>query len=267
MTGRECFEVFAIRYGHLAERTAHDNFIDGDPHEGPCPIDYFLWVARGPSTTWVVDTGYGAEVAARRGRTLLIDPAAGLAAVGVDARTVGDVIITHLHYDHVGNFALFPAATFHLQDREIAYATGRHMSQPLFNGAYEVDEVVGMVRQVYAGRVRFHDGDVELVPGLSLHRIGGHTMGLQVVRVWTRRGWVVLASDATHFYANMEETRPFPIVFHIGDMVQGYRRLRELADSERHIVPGHDPLVMTRYPSAGPELDGIAVRLDVDPLS
>jgi len=60
------------------------------------------------------------------------------------------------------------------------------------------------------GRVRFHDGDAELFPGISLHLIGGHTMGLQVVRVATRRGAVVLASDASHFYANMEQTRPFP---------------------------------------------------------
>ena len=265
MTDLECFEVFAIRYGHMAERTARDNFIGGDSHEGPCPIDYFLWVLRVPRTAWVVDTGYAPDVAARRGRTLLLDPAAGLSALGIDAETVTNVIVTHLHYDHVGNFSLFPSATFHLQDLEMSYATGRHMCHELFNGAYEVEEVIGMVRQVYAGRVAFHDGDAELVPGLSLHRIGGHTMGLQVVRAWTRRGWVVLASDAAHFYANMEETRPFPIVYNLGDMVQGYRRLRELADSPQHIVPGHDPLVMVRYPAAGPELDGIAVRLDFAP--
>lgn len=265
MSGLECFRIYAIRYGRLEERTARDNFIGGDSHEGPCPIDYFLWAILGPRTIWIVDTGYSPEVAARRGRKMLHDPAAGLRAVGIDAAKVSDVIVTHLHYDHIGNFALFPSARFHLQDLEMSYATGRHMCHEPFRGAYEVDEVVAMVRQVYAGRVTFHDGDAELVPGLSLHRIGGHTMGLQVVRVWTQRGWVVLASDAAHFYANMEETRPFPIVFHIGDMVQGFRRLHELADSPRHIVPGHDPLVMVRYPSPSPELTGVAVRLDVDP--
>ena len=48
------------------------------------------------------------------------------------------------------------------------------------------EDVVGVVRRVYDGRVRFHDGDTELHPGISLHLIGGHTMGLQVVRVATR---------------------------------------------------------------------------------
>jgi glyoxylase-like metal-dependent hydrolase (beta-lactamase superfamily II) len=118
-----------------------------------------------------------------------------------------------------------------------------------------------MVRRVYQGRVRFHDGDAELMPGVSLHLIGGHTMGLQVVRVATRRGAVVLASDASHFYANMEQARPFPIVWSVADMVEGYRRLRELAESPGHIIPGHDPLVLERYPAPAKGLEGIVVRL------
>ena len=81
-------------------------------------------------------------------------------------------------------------------------------------------------------------------------------MGLQVVRVATRRGWVVLASDASHFYANMEQIRPFPIVWSVADMVDGYRKLRALADSPAHIIPGHDPLVLQRYPAPSKELRG-----------
>jgi glyoxylase-like metal-dependent hydrolase (beta-lactamase superfamily II) len=118
-----------------------------------------------------------------------------------------------------------------------------------------------MVRRVYEGRVSFYDGDVSIAPGISLHLIGGHTAGLQVVRVATRRGWLVLASDASHFYANMEQARPFPIVWSVAQMLDGYRRMRELADTPGHIVPGHDPLVMQRYPAAD-GLRGIAARLD-----
>ena len=182
--------------------------------------------------------------------------------LGVEAAAVRDVVITHLHYDHVGNFDLFPMATFHLQDDEMRYATGRHMRHELFSGAFDVEDIVGMVRNVYRGRVQFHDGDATVFPGISVHRIGGHTMGLQVVRVATRRGWVVLASDASHFYANMEQVRPFPIVYSVADMVAGYARLRALAESPQHIVPGHDPKVMERYPTPRKELEGIVVRLD-----
>jgi glyoxylase-like metal-dependent hydrolase (beta-lactamase superfamily II) len=115
---------------------------------------------------------------------------------------------------------------------------------------------------VYEDRVRFHAGDAELFPGVSVHLIGGHTMGLQVVRVATRRGWIVLASDASHFYANLEQVRPFPIVWSVADMVEGYRKLRALADSFGHIIPGHDPLVFEKYGFPKKELQGIVVRLD-----
>jgi len=261
MSAAPTFEVFAIKYAHH-ERTASHNFAGGDPHDGPMPLDYFVWLVRGAGREFVVDTGFSAPVAARRGRQHLRCPTQGLRLLGVDSETVKDVIITHLHYDHVGNFELFPAATFHLQDLEMRYATGRHMGEARHSGAYDVEDVVGMVRHAYAGRLRFHDGDAELCPGITLHLIGGHTMGLQVVRVWTRRGWLVLASDATHFYANMDQERPFPIVWSLDDMFAGFRRLRALAESGQHIIPGHDPLVLERYPTPAPELAGIVARLD-----
>jgi len=255
------YEVFAIRYASLSNRKASENFIGGDPHEAASDLDYFLWLARSGSRTFVIDTGFDAAVGARRGRKTIVPPERGLARLGVSAKDVKDVVITHLHYDHVGNWALFPAAIFHLQVDEMAYATGCRMAEKSHSQAYEVDEVVAMVREVYKGRVRFHDGDAELAPGFSLHRVAGHTRGLQVVRVRTRAGWMVLASDASHLYANMHDKRPFPIVWDVPMMVAGYARLAELADAPELIVPGHDPLVMRRYPAASVELEGVAVRL------
>ncbi len=255
------YEVYAIKYAHHPRR-ASENFVGGDPHDGPMPLDYFVWLIRGPGREVVVDTGFSAAVAARRGRQHLRCPTQGLGLLGVQADTVADVVITHLHYDHVGNFERFPRARFHLQDLEMRYATGRHMAEARHGGAYDVEDVVGMVRHAYAGRLCFHDGDAELFPGISLHLVGGHTMGLQVVRVSTRRGWVVLASDATHLYANMETSRPYPIVWSLDEMFAGFRRLRALADSPAHIIPGHDPLVLERYPAPAPALAGIAARLD-----
>ena len=91
-------------------------------------------------------------------------------------------------------------------------------------------------------------------------------MGLPVVRMRTRRGWVVLASDAAHYYANLEQGRPFPIAASIPDTLEGCDTLRRLASSPAHIVSGHDPLVLQHYPTAGLGLEGIAVRLDADQM-
>ena len=257
-------EIYAIKYGRH-ERKKAENYIGGDPHDGQEPIDYFVWAITGPQGSFVVDTGFDEAMAKKRGRMISKPIAEGLKAIDVPPDSVKNVIISHLHYDHCGNYDTFPNARFHVQDIEMAYATGRCMCHPYLRHPYDVEDVVGFVRAVYANRVAFHDGFSELAPGLTLHRVGGHSKGLQIVRVWTARGWVVVASDATHYYDNLEGGRPFPTVYSVGDMMEGFRTVRALADSPDHIIPGHDPQVMELYPPPSAELDGIAIRLDVAP--
>lgn len=261
----EPFEIFAIRYAHLGNRHASENFILADPHEFASDLDYFVWVVRREDRTFVIDTGFGKEAAARRKREWLRCPAESLGLIGINATQVQDVILTHLHYDHAGNLEKFPKARFHLQDTEMAFATGRCMCQPLLRSPFDLENTLEMVRLVYSEKAVFHDGEAELAPGLSLHRVGGHSAGLQVLRVWTRRGWVVVASDASHLYANFQQRRPFPIVYNVAEMLEGFNLLYKLADSPEHIIPGHDPLVMKIYPALKPELQGIVARLDVPP--
>ena len=149
----------------------------------------------------------------------------------------------------------------------MAYATGKYMRYPRIGHSFYVEDVVGMVRLNFKGRVEMHAGEVEIAPGLTLHPTYGHSDGLQSVRVNTRRGWLVLASDATHYYENMGTNRPFTTAFHIGQMLDAYRTLERLAPTPRHIVPGHDPYVMKEYPAPKPALEGIAVRLDAEPIA
>jgi glyoxylase-like metal-dependent hydrolase (beta-lactamase superfamily II) len=259
------YEVYALRYATRdAQRSEH--FVGGDPHDANMPMDYFTWVVKGAGRAFIVDTGFTAAMADRRRRTYLRCPVESLKALGLRADAIEDVIITHLHYDHVGNFDRFPAARFHLQERELNFATGRYMKYAFFAHGFEVDEVVGMVRLNYAGRVELHNGVVELAPGLTLYPAPGHTAGLQTVRVHTRRGWLVLASDSMHFFENMTTDRPFTVGNHLGEMVDSFRIVEKLATSPDHIIPGHDPLVMQLYRAPSAELEGVCVRLDADPV-
>jgi glyoxylase-like metal-dependent hydrolase (beta-lactamase superfamily II) len=109
--------------------------------------------------------------------------------------------------------------------------------------------------------VRFVDEVTTVAPGITLHPVGGHSAGLQLVRVETGKGTLLLASDAAHFYENFEEDRPFSIVHSIADMYRAFDRMHELVDDPRNIVPGHDPLVFERYPACSPDLEGYAVEI------
>jgi hypothetical protein len=179
------YEVFAIKYAQRnAVRTNH--FLGGDAHDVPMPMDYFVWLIRNDQRTYVLDVGFTAKVGAQRKREVLRSPAEGLAKLGVDSQGVKDVIVSHMHYDHIGTFADFGSAKFHLQDDEMAFVTGRHMCHPQLRHSFEVDDVCGVIRMIYEDRAQFHDGDDEIAPGLTVHRVGGHTMGLQFARVHTK---------------------------------------------------------------------------------
>lgn len=264
-TTPDTYEVYAVKYGTHA-RIARENFILGDDHDGPMPLDFYVWAIVGADRTFVVDTGFDRAMAAKRKRQLFRTPAEGLQLIGVNPDTVKDVIITHMHYDHAGSLNEFPQARYHLQDREMSFCTGRYMCNATTRFPFEADHVSTMVHRIFEGRVEFHDGDDELAPGVTVHHVGGHSLGLQVVRVRTRRGWVVLASDATHYYANMETLRPYPVVVNVAEMVEGFKTIQKLATSSAHVIPGHDPLVLARYPAAKPGLEGIIARLDADVL-
>jgi glyoxylase-like metal-dependent hydrolase (beta-lactamase superfamily II) len=128
-----------------------------------------------------------------------------------------------------------------------------------------VEDVVRLVRLNFTGRVRLYNGPATIVPGISVHPVGGHSVGLQYVKVNTKRGTLILASDTTHFYENLESRRPFPAVINVPVMFDAFDELEAVAPSSDHIVPGHDPEVMKRYPAPSKALEGIAVRLDVAP--
>lgn len=261
----DCYEVYAVKYARKLDRFRRDNFIVADAHDTPMPMDYFVWAIVNRRRTIVVDTGFGHAEAVQRGREMLRLPREGLALVGIDAHQVRDVVVTHLHYDHAGTLEDFPNARFHLNDREMTHATGRLMRDTTFRRPYTDEHVCRMVQALYQERVVFHDGEERIAPGVSVHHIGGHTPGLQCVRVNTARGHVVLASDAAHYYENFLDRRPYPTVCRVDEMVLGWDTLARLADSPHHVVPGHDPLVLQRYRAAERTLQGIVAPLHEAP--
>jgi glyoxylase-like metal-dependent hydrolase (beta-lactamase superfamily II) len=264
----EIFDLYAIRYATNPSRPKRDNFImlpPGDFHDGPMPIDFYVWVAKSDKRTILIDSGADAAMCRARGHDFLRCPTEGLGLVGIDAKDVSDVVTTHLHWDHAGNFEKFPNARFHVQQREVAHACGASMGNEFLRRPYDVEHAISLMRALYGGRVAMHDGEDELAPGFTIRRVGGHTPGMQIVRLMTRRGWVVVASDAMHFYANRETGVPFAILVDVREYMAGWQVLDQLAESPDHIIPGHDPRVRAIYPAAKPGLEGMAVRLDVMP--
>ncbi len=256
------WEVHAVKYADRNARTRADSFIFDDNHDAPHAMDYFMWVLRSGDHTILVDSGYDGPEAGARGRPIRMEPGEALAPLGITPDKIDTLIVTHLHYDHAGGLHLFPNAHLHLQSAEMAYATGPCMCHDTLRMPFTAGHVCEAVTRLYHGKLTFHDGDSEIADGVTVHCIGGHSRGLQAVRVRTAAGWLVLASDAAHYYENFQARKPFPIVVDLQNMLDGFETLHQLASDPKLIVPGHDPLVRTLFPQ------GVAphiTRLDQGP--
>ena len=242
------WEVHAVKYADRNARTRADSFIFDDNHDAPHAMDYFMWVLRRGDEVILVDTGYDTAEAQARARPIRIHPAEALAPLGLAPEAIDHVIVTHLHYDHAGGLHLFPNAQLHLQSAEMAFATGPCMCHPTLRMPFTAGHICTAIERLYRGKMQFYDGDGEVAEGVTVHCIGGHSRGLQAVRVRTQAGWLVLASDAAHFYENLFARKPFPIVVDMQDMLDGFVRLEKLASDRQLIIPGHDPLVGQHFP-------------------
>ncbi len=243
------WEVHAVKYADRNARTRADSFIFDDNHDAPHAMDYFMWVLRRGDEVILVDTGYDDAEAAARDRPIRMNPREALAPLGLTSEDITTLIVTHLHYDHAGGLHLFPNATLHMQAAEMAFATGPCMCHDTLRMPFTAGHICEAVKRLYSGKLIFHDGDGEIADGVTVHCIGGHSRGLQCVRVRTAAGWLVLASDAAHYYENFEARKPFPIVVDLQDMLDGFEKLYKLASKPSLIIPGHDPLVREKFPT------------------
>ncbi|MDI2030563.1 N-acyl homoserine lactonase family protein [Saccharopolyspora sp. TS4A08] len=257
-------EVYAVKFAqhHRARRVDFYHGAGAEPVDSPVGIDYFVWLIRSPEADIVVDAGFTPEVARKRSRPdYYRSPSAALELLGVEPACVPYVVLTHLHYDHAGDLDPFTSARIVLQDQELRFWTGRHIHRRELLRHIETEDVLRLVRMSHAGRVLFVDGSRELVPGVTVHQLGGHTPGMQVVRVETGSGPIVLAGDATHLQDNIGGDAPASVFTDLPLVYEGFDRMVDLAggDIER-VIPGHEPTLLDRIPPVA-GLDGIAGRI------
>lgn len=258
-------EVIAVRYATMVSTRAQQfyRYSAYSEPDGPLQLDYYFWLIREDDTLTMVDTGFSEAGASHRaGRNTLIPAVEALRALEVDPDDVSRVIVTHFHYDHIGNLSAFPHARLTVQAKELEFWTGAHGRLPAMAATVEAEEIE-YIRAAHAeGRVDIVDGDHELSSNISVSLVGGHCPGQQTVTVTTAEAQpgVVLCSDAVHFYEETQRLMPHHGVFDIEAMFTTYERTNELEASGHRIVPGHDPAVMHRHPPA-PGAEGLAVKI------
>lgn len=266
MTNEVRHRVTVVRYG---TRTGHRHQMFLNDHlssvpDAPIDMDYFFWIVDGPAGVFVVDTGFSPAGGAARGRELLADPNDLFAQAGADPASAPTVIVTHGHYDHVGNLEAFPSSPVVMAQAEYDFWTGPLAGRAHFAHSTDAADVAALRQAAETSRLRAFEGRLELAPGLTLIEVGGHTPGQCVVLVETTEGAVLLTSDAAHYYEELEADRPFAVVADLPAMYEAFDLVNAMvADgTAAHVIAGHDPSVVTRHQAFATGDDvGVVLRI------
>ena len=252
-TATTFYEVYALAYG-IYPNYSVANFVEGADKNRKIDAQMMIWLIKGPGgRNILVDTGcYHDKVLAGKGIKDFIKPSATLAKVGLSPSQITDVVISHMHWDHVDGIDLFPNAKTWIQKDEYAYYTGAAWQPGGKHGGIEPDNVLTLVRLNTEGKVNLIDGDdQEIIDGIRVYTGGRHTFASQYVGVRTASGTVIIASDNLYLYENLDKHVPIAQTFDAASNLKAQDRMRRLATRLDLIVPGHDPAVFVRFPKPG----------------
>ncbi len=248
------YTIDAIRFATIPQFRVSSLVAGADPAER-VDIAMVVWLIRGGGRNILLDTGYyRATPGFDRFKTIdYIRPDEAVRLAAVDPAQITDVIISHVHWDHMGGLDLFPEATVWIQRDEYDYYMGRAW-QPGESRAADLDDLITLLKRNAAGKVRLVDGDDrEILPGIRAYTGARHTFASQYIRVAGTPSFV-LASDNCYLYRNLQEKKPIAQTFARSDAagnVAALDRMIALAGDRDRVIPGHDPQQFERFATSG----------------
>jgi glyoxylase-like metal-dependent hydrolase (beta-lactamase superfamily II) len=244
------YEVYAVRYATLPQFRV-SGLIAGADASRRMDIAMMVWVIKGGGRTILLDAGFHRDDFVNTWHpTGFVPPSEAIGRLGVKAEDVTDVIISHVHWDHLDGIDLFPRARVWIQREEFDHhldSAGTVKNRAIDAGDAKI--LAGIARE---GRVMLVDGDgKEIIPGISVYTGGKHTYASQFATVATAAGTVVLASDNVYLYENLARHVPIAQTLDSASNLRTQTRMESMASDPRLIVPGHDPEVFVRFPTPG----------------
>lgn len=215
----------------------------GDLYDAPC----IAWLVENGSKAVLVDSGPGSPSRAQGHHPALVQEKVqvlteALRISGYGVADIDGIVLTHLHWDHVGGLHEIPGVPIYVQKEELRYAVWPDAAQ---RGPYEIG--ISGLRPAWFDHVdRFVavDGCMALFPGLDLVPMPGHTPGSQGLLVETAGLRHVITGDTIPLFlnwsANPSQRRPNGVHTDLDAYESTFAHLAML---RAVVLPGHDPLV------------------------
>jgi glyoxylase-like metal-dependent hydrolase (beta-lactamase superfamily II) len=242
------YRISALRNGrcHVAGNHA---FLDGDPDE-LYEFDLFVWLIEGSRQPFLIEAGLAdldtmntdaAHVLARpivQQESEKVETQ--LRKHGYRPRDIAYIFITHLHLDHVDQLDMYPNARIVVSAKGLSAATAFDD----WNESWAPRKTLKGLTDTWKDRVIAVD-DQEVVPGIRVLWVGGHTPCSQAVCVDTSLGEVIFTGDTVFLLANIEKGKMIGIYTSAEECAAAMEMIAKRGST---VVPSHDPSIFERFP-------------------
>lgn len=252
------FSVFALKVGESPTDYYRKKGIQPlymSDEERNKALFYHFWCIKGEKESIIVDTGIAPEH--KYGIIDYESPVTLLEQIGVNAKKVEKVIITHLHQNHFSGVYLFQNADFYIQEEDFRsqskrIAERRFMRERALLSPQMQEDLKDLS---CLQRFRYLAGDEKITEGISCHLLGGHTPGTQGVSIETTNGTAVICSDVAYLYRNLTEETPVGSFWDLNQSCEAISKVKQIAKKDELLFPSHDPLIWDgRYGMVTPRI-------------
>lgn len=257
------YEVYAVRFASSAYPFTIADWADKGPKD-PVKIDFMVWLVKGDNgKNILVDAGFLNDIpnAAEFKIVNYVRPDSALLPLGLAAKDITDIIVSHPHWDHIDGLNLFPNAKIWIQQDDYGYFVGQAWQKDGEPGGFVQRDVRMLLELNLAGRLVLVKGDNQnILPGITVYTGSKHTYESQYALVETGKRKVILASDNIWVYYSLENLRPaaYGGTLDTTAYKNAMIRMKQLAPTKNAIIPGHDGKIFTLFPTVKPGI----VRID-----
>ena len=245
------YEIYALKFASLKFKFPVTLFAVGSTSKDsvqPCYMVYLLKGKNGKNI--LVDAGFTETPPIYNMASFnYVRPDEMLKKINVDPASITDIILTHPHWDHIGGIDLFPNAMVWMQEQDFNYFVGDAWQNNIDSSGFSTKDVLKINQKKLNQKLQLVKGDsVEIMPGIRVFTGSKHTYESQYVLVGTGNDKVIIASDNSWLYYNLVNLLPIPLTFDTNAYLQNLKRMRAIVKNVDLILPGHDPLVFSKFP-------------------
>lgn len=243
------YEIYALKFGERTHKIPVSDAAVGAKGNDSLNACFMYWLLKGNGKVILVDAGFTDDMQINPRFITWSPPEQMLTKINMKPEDVTDIILTHPHWDHIGGISLYPNAMVWMQQDDYNYFVGEAWQKGGNNNGFNKEDVAKIVGNNLNEKLTLIKGDdIEIMPGIKVFTGSKHTYESQFVLVDSGTEKVIIASDCAWYYYNLQTLLPIPVTHDAKSYTKNLKRMLSMVSNSDMVIPGHDPLVFSKFP-------------------